>query len=154
MAAPDCFASLAMTDSAIHSFATMSFRSAFGRAPKCEITSAAAIAPMRRLSSRLRPRALADQEARREQVAGAGRVDHAGAEPRDRARDTRSPLSTAIAPSSPQVTTSKRHLVLDRGDRRVAVVRVRERHDLVLVGEEQVDRAGFQHRQHLGAGAA
>ena len=96
------------------------------------------------------PLRLADQEAGREQVARAGRVDDAGADPGDRHRDPAALLDRQRALLAAG-DDDQRHLVLDRLDRGIAVGQVGQRPDLVLVGEQQVDRARLEHRHHLGA---
>ena len=95
------------------------------------------------------PLRLADQEAGREQIAGAGRVDDAGADPRDRHRGPAAALDRQRAFAAAG-DDEQRHLVLEGGDRGLAIGEAGQLGDLVLVGEEQVDRARLEHRHHLG----
>jgi hypothetical protein len=111
--------------------------------------SAAAIEPVRSDSSRLRPCAWPTGSRRR-----TGRRRRSCRRLRSRAGDRHRHPAAAVDGESALGTAGddeQRHFLLDRGDRALPVRKRGELANLVVVGEQQVDRAGLEHRHHLGA---
>ena len=116
------------------------------------MTSAAAIEPASRQRSSVAPAAARGEEAGGEQVAGAGRVDDLG-RPARPATSTALRRSTATAPAAPRVMTNVADLERQLGDAIVEVAAAGEVPHLVLVAEQDVDRAPLDHPHHALAAA-